>query len=91
MIEDSALILKRAYDKGEIIDIAKAKSLLDKSELINRLLIEPKQDLNLFVGIRALEWQLIELSEIPFVDILEKVQDWIKILIDKTYTPKAFH
>jgi len=90
MIEDSALILKRAFDKGEKIDVSRAKEMLDKSELINRLLIEPKQDLNLFVGIRALEWRLIELSEIPLIDKLEKVQDWIKILIDKTYTPEGF-
>jgi len=90
MIEDSALILKRAYDKGEKIDIVRAKEMLDKSELINRLLTEPTQKLDSFVGIRALEWRLIELSEIPFVGILEKVQEWLDILVDKTYNPEGF-
>lgn len=91
MIEDSALTLKKAYDIGKPIDIAKVKVLLGKSELVNRLLVEPKQKPGLFVGIRAYEWRLIELSEIPFTGSLKKVQDWINLLIDKTYTLKVSH
>lgn len=90
MIEDLALTLKKAYDNGEQIDIEKAQVLLGKSELVNRLLAEPKQKPELFVGIRAYEWRLIELSEIPFTCSLKKVQDWTNLLIDKTYTPEGF-
>lgn len=90
MIEDSALILKKAYEKGEQIDIEKAKELLNKSELVNRLVDEPKQKPELFVGIRAYEWRLIELSEIPYTGHLKKVQNWITLLMDKTYTIEGF-
>ena len=90
MIEDSALTLKKAYDIGKPIDIENAKVLLGKSELVSRLLVEPKQKPGLFVGIRAYEWRLIELSEIPFTGSLKKVQDWVNLLIDKTYTSEGF-
>ncbi|TAJ08139.1 hypothetical protein DMA11_21600 [Marinilabiliaceae bacterium JC017] len=90
MIEDPALTLKKAYDRGELIDIDKANGLLHKSDLVNRLLVEPKQRPELFVGIRAYEWRLIELSEIPFSGSIKKVQDWINLLINKTYTPEGF-
>ena len=90
MIEDSALTLKKACDIGNPINIEKAKVLLDKSELVSRLLVEPKQKPELFVGIRAYEWRLIELSEIPFTGYLKKVQDWVDLLIDKTYTSEGF-
>jgi hypothetical protein len=53
-------------------------------------LVEPKYRPELFVGIRAYEWRLIELSEIPFIASLEKVQHWITLLVDKTYTPEGF-
>lgn len=90
MIEDSALTLKKAYDNGEQIDFERAKELLYKSELVNKLLVEPKQKPELFVGIRAYEWRLIELSEIPFTGLLKKVRDWTDLLIGKTYTPDGF-
>jgi hypothetical protein len=90
MIEDSALTLKKAYEIGNLINIEKAKVLLDKSEIVSRLLVEPKQKPELFVGIRAYEWRLIELSEIPFTGYLKKVQDWVNLLIDKTYTSEGF-
>jgi hypothetical protein len=90
MNEDSALILKKAHDNGEPINIEKARELLAKSELVKRLLVTPKQKPELFVGIRAYEWRLIELSEIPFSSSLKKVRDWINLLTDKTYTPEGF-
>lgn len=90
MIEDSALTLKKAYDKGTPIDIKKAKELLVKSELVRKLLVKPKQKPELFVGIRAYEWRLIELSEIPFTGSLTKVQDWMNLLVNKTYTSEGF-
>jgi len=88
--EDTALTLRRAYDKGDLIDNDTVKTLLLQSELVSRLLVEPKCRPELFIGIRAYEWRLIELSEIPFVASLEKVQNWIALLVDKTYTPEGF-
>jgi hypothetical protein len=90
MIEDSALTLKKAYEIGNLINMEKANVLLDKSELVSRLLVEPKQKPELFVGIRAYEWRLIELSEIPFTGYIKKVQDWVNLLIDKTFTSEGF-
>ncbi len=90
MIEDSALTLTKAYDNEERIDIERAKEMLTKSELVNKLLIAPKQRPELFVGIRAYEWRLTELSEIPLIGSLKKVRDWVDLLVDKTYTPEGF-
>lgn len=90
MIEDSALSLKKAHDKGEIITIKEAQNILEQSELIYKLLEEPKRSPNTFVGIRAYEWRLLELSEIPFTHTLEKVQNWIELLVDKSYIQEGF-
>jgi len=54
MIEDSALSLKKAYEKGENITIEEAQNMLEQSELINKLLETPKRSPNTFVGIRAM-------------------------------------
>ncbi|MEE9378316.1 MAG: hypothetical protein V3V33_09805 [Candidatus Lokiarchaeia archaeon] len=59
MNEDSALSLKKAYDKGENITIKEAQNMLDQSELINKLLETPKRSPNTFVGIRAYEWRYL--------------------------------
>ena len=48
--------------------IEEAKELLKNSELIRKLLEPPKRPPITFVGIRALEWRLLELSEIPFTN-----------------------
>lgn len=90
MMEDSALTLKRLWEKGDNVSIEKAKELLSKSELIDRLLTDPKQKPNTFVGLRAYEWRLLELSEIPYTYTLEKVQEWIELLIDKSFIQEGF-
>ena len=90
MIEDTALSLKKAYETGENISIKEAQNMLEQSELIKRLLETPKRPPVTFVGIRALEWRLLELSEIPFTNTLEKVQDWIDVLVDKSYIGEGF-
>ncbi len=90
MIEDSALTLRKSCDNGEPIDGERAKILLGNSVLVNRLLAEPKQKPELFVGIRAYEWRLVELSEIPFVGSIETVQNWMNLLTCKTCTPEGF-
>lgn len=90
MIKDPALILKKEFEQGTNVDIKKAKKLLNESELISRLLTDPKQKPNTFVGLRAHEWRLLELAEIPYTYTLEKVQDWLNMLIEKTFIKEGF-
>ena len=90
MIEDSALSLKKAYEKGENITIKEAQKMLEQSELIEKLLTAPERSPNTFVGLRAYMWRLLELSEIPFTNTLEKVQKWIDLLVDKSYIQEGF-
>lgn len=90
MIEDSALTLKKLCENGEDISIEKAKELLNKSELIGKLLTNPKQKCNTFVGLRAYEWRLLELCEIPYTYTFEKVQEWLELLIDKSFIQEGF-
>ena len=90
MIEDSALSLKKAYEKGEKITQKKAQKMFEQSELVNKLLETPKRSPNTFVGLRAYEWRLLELSEIPFTITLEKVLGWIELLVDKSYIQEGF-
>jgi hypothetical protein len=88
--EDSALTLKKAYDTGEKISISEAQKMLEQSELISKLLETPKRNPDTFVGIRAYEWRLLELSEIPFTNTLEKVKNWLGLLVDKSYIKEGF-
>jgi len=88
--EDSALLLKKAYEKGEKITIKEAQKMLEQSDLISKLLEPPKRPPTTFVGVRALEWRLLELSEIPFTNTLEKVQKWIDLLVEKSYIGEGF-
>ncbi|MFX1601499.1 MAG: hypothetical protein ACFFB6_12965 [Promethearchaeota archaeon] len=90
MNEDSALTLKKAYEKGENISIKETQKMFKQSELINKLLVKPKRSPDTFVGIRAYEWRLLELSEIPFTYTLEEVQNWIELLVDKSYIQEGF-
>lgn len=90
MIEDSALTLKKAIDAGKKLSIEEVQEMLGKSELVDKLLTPPKQKPTTFVGIRAIEWRLLELIEIPFTNTLETVQNWIELLINKTYIVEGF-
>jgi len=90
MVQDSALTLKKACEKSERVSIKEAKEMLAQSELIEKLLTDPKQKPNTFVGLRAYEWRLLELSEIPFTHTLEKVQKWLELLVDKSYISEGF-
>ncbi|MFX1323313.1 MAG: hypothetical protein ACFE8N_00035 [Promethearchaeota archaeon] len=90
MIEDSALSLKKAITEGKNLSIEEVQEILGKSELIDKLLTPPKQKPTTFVGIRAIEWRLLELTEIPFTNTLETVQNWIELLINKTYIVEGF-
>lgn len=87
---DSALTLKKAYEKGDNVSIKEAKEMLDQSKLIGELLTDPKQKSDTFTGLRAHEWRLLELSEIPFTHTLGKVQKWLELLIDKSYIQEGF-
>jgi len=90
MNEDSALSLKKAYDRGESLTMEKAQEILKQSELMGMLLKTPERSPNTFVGLRAYLWRLLELSEIPFTNTLEKVQKWIELLVDKSYIGEGF-
>lgn len=89
-MEDSALSLKKAYEKGDHFTIKEAQEILEQSELIKLLLETPKRSPSTFVGIRAYEWRLLELSEIPFTNTLEKVKNWIDLLVDESYIQTGF-
>jgi len=90
MIEDSALTLKKAFERGDNITIKEAQKMLEQSELVKELLATPERSPNTFVGIRAYEWRLLELSEIPFTNTLEKVQSWLELLVEKSYIEEGF-
>ncbi|QTL97908.1 hypothetical protein GM661_07890 [Iocasia frigidifontis] len=87
---DPALTLKKDFDQGKNISIKKVKKILNESELINKLLAEPKQKPRTFVGLRAYEWRLLELSEIPYTYTLNKVKRWLNMLIEKSYIKEGF-
>ena len=90
MKEDTALMLKKAYDAGDKKSIKEAKKILESSKLVGKLLMDPKQRLQTFVGLRAIEWRLIELCEIPYMYTSEKVQRWLEILVNRTSIPEGF-
>jgi hypothetical protein len=90
MKEDVALTLKKKVEQGQEISIKEAQKLLNQSELVIKLLEDPKRGPDTFVGIRGYEWRLLELSEIPFTYTLEKVKSWIDILIEKSYIQEGF-
>ena len=90
MMEDSALILKRKYDNGEIIPPQEVQELLNQSPLVNKLLETHDRPPTTFVGLRNYMWRLVELSEIPLTHKLKKVQEWIKMLVEKSYISKGF-
>jgi len=87
---DSALNLKKAFDKGDAPSIEEAVKMLQESELVNKLLVDPKQKPHTFVGLRALEWRLLELSEIPYTIHLDKVQEWVQLLVSKSFIKEGF-
>lgn len=89
-MQDFALALKKTYEKGDNVSVKEAKEILGQSELIRRLLADPKQRSNTFVGLRALEWRLLELTEIPFTHTLEKAQRWLMFLIDRSSIAEGF-
>ncbi|MHA1931641.1 MAG: hypothetical protein ACW96X_03820 [Promethearchaeota archaeon] len=90
MIEDSALTLKKDYDKGENIAIKDTREMLEQSELIKKLITTPERSPNTFAGLRNYMWRLLELSEIPYTNSLETVQKWLKLLVDKSYIQEGF-
>ena len=81
MIRDEALILKEKVQADEDLTKNEIMDHLEHSKIIQDLLVNPKWEPEKFVGLRALEFRLIELSEIPFTNYLDKVQEWLQILI----------
>lgn len=90
MTEDSALSLKKAYDKGENVILKEAQKMLKQSELLDKLLMTPERPPTTFVGIRNYLWRLLEISEIPFTYTLDKVQKWVELLVEKSFIQGGF-
>jgi len=90
MDKDSAFTLKKAYDKDDKVSIKKAQNMLESSELVSKLLTDPKQKPHTFVGLRALEWRLLELCEVPYTHTLDKVQNWLEFLVNRTSISEGF-
>lgn len=90
MREDTALTLRKSVDNGETVSESQALDRLNRSELIGKLLITPKRKADTFVGLRAYEWRLLELSEIPFVHETPRVNEWIALLVEKTFIGEGF-
>ncbi len=90
MIQDTALTLKEAVERGERVSMEDAQGMLAQSDLVGKLLIDPKRKPRTFAGLRGYEWRLLELSEIPFVHTLDKVQAWLAMLVDRTYIGEGF-
>ncbi len=57
MMKDSALTLKKRFEGGEEISDKQAKKILQKSALVKKLLVDPSQRLDKFVGVHAYEWR----------------------------------
>ncbi|MBY9012038.1 MAG: hypothetical protein KGD70_06665 [Candidatus Lokiarchaeota archaeon] len=50
----------------------------------------PERIPNTFAGLRGYMWRLLELTEIPFTNTLKKVQEWIELLVEKSYIKEGF-
>lgn len=86
----SALALRRRVDGGEQLSEKEARHWLDQSILVAALLTPPKGRPDTFAGLRAYEWRLLELCEIPYSYLLPTVQQWLALLIEKTAIPEGF-
>ena len=87
---DSALDLRKRVDRGETLSDDNAVRLLDQSILVARLLMPPKGRPETFSGLRAYEWRMLELCEIPFAYLLPQAQNWLDLLVEKTAIPEGF-
>ncbi len=81
---DTALKLKCKLDEGKQINVEEAKNYLDQSEVFKRLLDEVSPD------VMSLLWRLTQLSEIPYAGTYPRVQEWLKQLIELTFTKQGF-
>lgn len=90
MQEDSALLLKKRVDRGEVLADDDIQSLLEQSELVRRLSADIKARPDTFAGLRAYEWRLLELSHIPYANRLEQVQAWLHLLMERASIPEGF-
>ncbi|MHA1110216.1 MAG: hypothetical protein ACTSRE_03900 [Promethearchaeota archaeon] len=88
-MDDSALNMKKSVERGEKISFSQIKDMLEESELVKKL-TSPVKEPKSFHTLRGLEWRLNELSEIPYTHTLPQVQQWISLLVNETYTGKAF-
>ncbi len=71
MKENSALTLRKKYDRKETISKDQALDSLNNSQLVVQLLKTPLKSPNSFTRVRAYVLRLLELSEIPYTYYLE--------------------
>lgn len=81
---DKALELKIKYDNNEIRNSHEAESYLNESAIYKSL----QTDFDF--SVLNLLWRLTQLSEIPFSSHNPIVMEWIKMLVDNTYTGDGF-
>ncbi|MDU1906213.1 MAG: hypothetical protein E6772_15695 [Dysgonomonas sp.] len=81
---DTAFILKREYDKGQMDNYHVAEKYLEKSLLVAQLLDSDNFDA------LSLLYRLTELSEIPFTYEIPKVKVWLQTLVDMTFCGEGF-
>ncbi|WP_457559605.1 hypothetical protein [Candidatus Harpocratesius sp.] len=88
--KDPALILKEKVQLQESLSDHEIQAFLTKSPLITQLLTDPKWGPEKFVGLRAIEWRLLELSEIPHTYTMKKVKQWMELLVKYTKIDDGF-
>jgi hypothetical protein len=86
----TALDLRKRVDQKEAVQVKDALHLLSQSILVAQLLTPPNGRPETFAGLRAYEWRLLELCEIPFAAELPTVQNWLDMLIEKTSIAEGF-
>lgn len=85
---DSGLLLKQRNRQEELC-IEEIKELLNNSEVIKGVL-QGNFQLDKFTGVRKLSFQLLEISEIPFVFLLSEAQELLQQLIDATEIKEGY-
>lgn len=85
---DSGLLLKQRNRQEELC-MKEIKELLNNSTVIKGVL-QGNFRLDKFTGVRKLSFQLLEISEIPFVFLLPEAQELLHQLIDATEIDEGF-
>ncbi len=90
LIKDTALELKERVQNQDNVADEEIQRYLAESKLIPKLLVPPKWPPTKFAGLRTYLWRLTELSEIPYVERLDAIQDMLKILLKYSTNDEGF-